>query len=171
MKKLILSFTALLISMVCMAQLPEPAKELSDLNWMIGEWSGTGTFQVPNMGAMDVTVTFKAEWDGLFIKQTAINDFGMMKMTETMMLGYDETKSEFFSHGYTNMAPLPRMERGNMSNGSLVMTSEPWEVMGEASISRATLTKGDNDTVKMKLEFKAGDAWAPVADFTFTRKK
>ncbi len=171
MKKVMTTLMFVYAAAVSMAQLPEPAKELKELSWLIGEWSGSGVFQIPDMGGMDVTVTFKAEWDGLFIRQTALNDFGMMQMTETMMLGYDENKSEHFSHGYTNVAPLPRVERGKVIDGALVMTSEPWEVMGDPTVGRSTLSKVDDDTIKMKLEFKTGDTWTPVSDITFKRKK
>ena len=174
MKRTILIFAAAIATSSAWAQMPElePSPELKKMSWMMGEWSGTGTFVIPDVPEMDVTISFKAEWDGQFLKQTAINDFGMMQMTETMLLGYDPDKAEYVSYGFSNIAPKPRIEHGKLNGDALVMVSEPWSTMGqEPMVSRSTMTKVDDDTVKMKLEFKMGDNWTVVTDMTFKRKK
>ncbi len=92
-------------------------------------------------------------------------------MTETMMLGYDAKKGEYVSYAFTNFAPTPRMEHGKLTGDTLVMVCDGWEVMGAVSASRATLTKVNNNELKIKLEFKTGDTWSVVTDGVYKRVK
>lgn len=165
---------ASIISAFCWGQVPDmgPGPEMQKWDWMVGEWESSSTWNMPDMPEMNVEATMKVEWDGQFLRQTSVSDFeGMMKMTETMMFGYDPYKEKYHSTSFTNMAPTPRIEWGTFEDGKLVMVSEPWQIMGDESVSRATLVKVSNDEIKFKLEFKYGDEWAVISDGTFKRKK
>ena len=174
MRKIMIMAAASMIASICFGQVPnmQPPAEMQGFGWMVGEWMDEGTWTMEGMDPMKVATSFKAEWDGQFLKQSAVNDFsGFMKMTETMMLGYDAAKKQYVSYSFTNMAPVPRVERGTMNGQTLTMTSDPWEVMGEAHVSRATMTKVNNDELKMKLEFQVEGKWTTVMDTTYKRKK
>ncbi|HXH60835.1 MAG TPA: DUF1579 family protein [Fimbriimonadaceae bacterium] len=174
MRKVLILVAASIVSSACWGQTPEmgPPTELKAFDWLVGSWTADkSSFSLPDMGPMEVTSTLTAVWDGQFLKQTSVMDFGVMSMTETMMFGYDPDKKEYFSHAFTNMAPLPRIEHGKMENGSLVMVSDPWDVMGGDTVSRGTVTKIDDDTFKLKIEFKVDDSWVVANESTFHRKK
>lgn len=174
MKKIMLTVAAAIVSSFCFGQdmnLAPPA-EVKKFDWMVGEWTSTSKWTMPGMEPMDVTSSFKADWDGQFLRQTSVADFGgFMKMTETMYLGYDAGKGEYFSWAFTNFAPSPRIEHGKLTGDTLVMVCDAWDVMGEVSSSRATLTKVGNDELKFKLEFKEDDKWATVTEGVYRRKK
>jgi hypothetical protein len=174
MRKILLMAAASIVSAFCFGQTPDlaPPAEMKKFEWMVGEWASKSTWTMTGMPPMEVASTFKAEWDGQFLKQTAVSDFvGFMKMTESMYMGYDAKKGEYVSYAFTNFAPTPRVEHGKLNGDVLVMVCDSWEVMGEVSSSRVTLTKVSNDEVKIKLEFKEGDMWTTVTDGVYKRVK
>ncbi len=173
MKRMLLMVLASVVSAFCFGQVPDmaPPAEVKKFDWMIGEWTGKSSFTMPEMPPMDVTMSIKCEWDGQFMKQVAVNDFGMIKMTETFYLGYDPESKKYVSYAFTNFSPVPRIERGTVDGETLVMVSDPWAAGGETHVSRATMTKVNADTLKLKLEFKDGDKWIAAMDATFTRVK
>jgi Protein of unknown function (DUF1579) len=174
MKKIMLMAAASIVSAFCFGQTPDMAApvEMKKFDWMVGEWTTKSKWTMPGMEPMDVASSFKAEWDGQFLKQVASSEFvGFMKMTETMMLGYDASKGEYVSYAFTNFAPTPRIEHGKLTGDVLVMVCDSWDVMGSVSTSRSTLTKLSNDEAKFKLEFKEGDKWSVVTEGVYKRVK
>lgn len=171
MKKLLSVLMAVAACAVSFAQMPpaEPAAELKKLDYMVGEWSATGTFTL--MGQeMPFKMTVKCSWDGQFLRQETINDMGDAgKMTETIMLGWDPAKSQYFSHAFTSLSALPRMEKGKLDGEKLVMTSDPWNVMGMDFLSRTTMWKSGSDMM-FTMEFKEGDNWTNATNLTFKKK-
>ncbi len=165
---------ASIVSAFCWGQAPDmsPPAEMMKLDWMVGEWESTSTWNMPDAPQMEVESTMKVEWDGQFLRHTSVSVFdGFMKMTETMMFGYNPYKEKYYSSSFTNMAPTPRIEWGTLDGDTIVMISEPWQIMGDESVSRATLVKVSDDEIKFKLEFKDGDDWDVISDSTFKRKK
>ena len=174
MRKIFLMAAASIVSAACWGQVPDtsPPPEMMKWDWMVGEWTSSATWAMPDMPEMSVESTMKVEWDGQFLRHTSVSDFdGTMKMTETMMLGYDPYKEKYYSSSFTNMAPTPRIEWGTLKGETLVMISEPWQIMGDESVSRATMVKVSDDEIKFKLEFQFGDDWVVVSDAKFERKK
>ncbi|MCC6402630.1 MAG: hypothetical protein IT207_01320 [Fimbriimonadaceae bacterium] len=171
MRKLLLSVLAIGLVGFASAQAPEttPPKELEELNWLLGKWKGTGSF---SFGGMDLTVTstMAVTWDGQFLKSVSTNDYGAFQSTETLFLGWDATKSQYFIYAFTNFSPMPRRETGTKQGDSVVMTSDPWDIMGQTMVSRGTMTKVDGSKIKFKLEFKAGDAWELAADMELKKE-
>lgn len=162
---------ALLACSLVKAQVPDmtPPSQITDLKWMEGTWTGKGTFSIGGT-SMDVTASTTYSFEGQFLKGVSVSDFGVMKMEETMYTGWDAGKSGFVCYAFTNMAPSPRIERGKMEGGVMTMTSDPWEIMGSSTVSRATMTKVSDTKVKFKLEFKNGDNWDLVSDMEMTKK-
>jgi len=174
MRRMLLMAAASIVSAFCFGQTPELAApaEMKKFDWMVGEWTSTSKWTMEGMAPMDVTSTFKAEWDGQFLKQSATSDFaGVMKMTETMMLGYDPRAKEYVSHAFTNFAPTPRVEHGRLVGNTLVMVCDSWEAMGETTSSRATLQRVSDDEINFRLEFKSGEKWTVVTDGVYKRVK
>ena len=174
MRKILIFAAASIVAQACFGQTPDfaPSAEMKKLDFMVGEWTSVSTWSMEGMAPTKVTTSVKIAWDGQFLRQTTLSDYeGQFKMTETAMLGYDPAKKQYFSSAYTNVSPMPRTEHGTFDGTVMLMTSDPWEVMGDATTGRATLTKVSNDEMKFKLEFKMGDKWVPVTEGSYIRKK
>lgn len=148
----------------------EPSDEIKKFDWMVGTWESSSVWTIEGT-EMPVETEVEVAWDGQFLRHTTVTDFGMMVMTETMMFGYDAKNEWYYSSAYTNLAPMPRVEYGRLIGSTLVMISDPWEIMGDSSVSRATIVRVSEDEFTMTLEFKEGDSWALVNESTFKRVK
>jgi hypothetical protein len=170
---MLLMVLASLVSAFCFGQEMDlaPPAEVKKFDWMLGDWTAKSTFVMPEMPAMDVTMSIKCEWDGQFLKQTAVNDFGLMKMTETFYLGFDPESKKYVSFAFTNLAPVPRIERGALVGDVLTMVSDPWSAGGQTHISRATMSKVGPSEMTMKLEFQVDGKWVTAMDAVFKKTK
>ena len=160
------------LSSIAFAQLPkaEPGEEMKKLAWQVGSWSGNVKWTMPGMEG-DSTMTWKAEWEGPFLKSTSVMVVGGEKMTETSFMTYDVGSKKYVIWTFTNMSINPRIERGTLEGNSMVMVSDPWDIgMGEPSVSRATLKKISDKECTFALEFMMGADWAPVSTGTFKKK-
>ena len=164
---------ALLVVASCglMAQLPstEPPAEVKKFDWMIGKWKGAGSMALQGM-EMSFTTEMTNSYEGQFLKSVSTIDYGMIQVTETMFTGFDPGKGEYFSYAFTNMAPKPRIEFGKLDGETLVMVSEPWEIMGQSISSRATMKKTSDTKARFVVEFKMGDAWEKATDMELTKE-
>lgn len=151
------------------AQDMTPPQQVTDLKWMVGTWSGKGKFAFGGQ-EMDVSMTMVFSFDGQFLKSVSTNEMGGMKMSETMMLGWNPAKSEYDSYTFTSFAPTPGVKHGKMENGGLVMVSDPWDVGGMSVVSRTTLTKVSDTQFRMTMEFKNDDKWEKASDMELKKK-
>lgn len=167
------AFVALLavsLSALACPQLPDlnPPPEVKALEWMVGTWKGKSEFSFGGMD-MEVSTSMACSFEGQFLKTVSTNDYGMVQMTETMYTGWDAEKGEYVSWAFTNISPVPRVERGKMEGGVATFVSEPWGIMGQDMVSRTTVQKLSPDKLKFTLEFKAGDGWEKAADMELTK--
>lgn len=151
------------------AQDMSPPKEVTELGWMVGTWSGSGKISFGGHEA-DITSTMTISFDGQFLKVASVDDSGGFKMTKTMMVGWDAKKSEYISYTFTNMGPKARIAHGKMEGGKLVMVSEPWEAGGMTATARETMSKVSDSKYGLTMEFKNGDKWDKGMDFVLTKK-
>lgn len=171
MRKILLTLVAVAAMGAANAQVPDlnPPKELEALTWLKGTWSGSASM---SFGGIDLEVTSKmtVSMDGQFVKVVSTNDYGMIQATETMFVGYDASKAAYISYAFTNMSPMPRRETGKFVGESFETVSDPWEIMGQAMVSKTTLTKVSESKLTFKLELKAGDAWEKATEMTMTKE-
>lgn len=149
----------------------EPPAELKKLSWYIGEWSGKVKWSMPGTPLTEEDMSFKNEWDGQFIKSTSVMSMSGQKMTETSFTGWNPKTKKYFAYTFTNFAPTPRVEHGEVDGDKFVFTSEPWEVGGMEMVGRALVAKKSDTEVGFVLEFKLGDKFEKVAEGTFRKKK
>jgi hypothetical protein len=168
MNRLILATLLALSSTVVFAQAMKPPKQVADLAWMVGTWSGST--KVPYNGH-DVLVktTMVASFDGQVLKEVSTTEEGGKPVSETMMLGWDPDKHEYFSYTFTSFAPMPGVKHGSMSSGNLVMASEPWKVAGQTVVSRETYVKESDARLRSVMEFKNGRKWDPEMSMVLTK--
>lgn len=152
-----------------LAQDTDPPKEVKDLAWMVGSWSGKGQIA---FGGHEVEITSKitASFDGQFLKTTSTDKSSGSTLTKTTMTGWDPAKNEFVSYTFTNMAPTARIAHGKLDGGKLVMVSEPWKAEGMTTVSRETMWRVSDSKWGLTIEFKQGDKWIKGMDFTLEKQ-
>ncbi|MBS1723012.1 MAG: DUF1579 family protein [Armatimonadetes bacterium] len=169
MSRVLISALLFLPCVPTFAQEMAPPKEVTDLGWMVGTWSGSG--KVPYEGKeIELSVMMTFSIDGQFLKSKSSMVEGGMKMSETMMLGWSGAKSEYVSYSFTSFAPTPGIKHGKLDGANLVMTSEPWEVSGMTVVSRTTYTKLSDTKFRTKMEFKNGEKWDNAMELELTQK-
>jgi len=166
----ICSFVLLAVSAT--AQMPDltPPKQISDLAWSVGEWSGSVHWTMEGTPEMDSNVGLKISIEGQFLKEESTQDMMGMAMTETAYMGWNDKESRYDCWSFTNFAPTPRLEHGKVDGKNWTMESEPWVGMGQATTGRSTITMVSDSEMKMTLEFKTGDTWTKVAEGTLKKK-
>jgi len=170
MKKSLLSVLFLLPFAAAFAQEMKPPKEVSDLGWMVGTWTGSGKI---SFGSQEVaiTTTMTVSFDGQFLKTVSTDKSGGFTMTKTVMVGWDAKKNQYDSYTFTNMAPKARIAHGKMDGNKLVMESEPWEAEGMTAVARETMSKISDTKTGLMMEFKNGEKWDKGMDFVLTKSK
>jgi hypothetical protein len=174
MKRMIWMLAVLGVVGGAFAQAPsmDSAPELKKLDWYIGKWSGKVKWTMPGMPEAEEAMSFTNTWDGQFLKSTSVMDMMGMKMTESSYLGWNPKEKRYESYTFTNFAPTPRIEHGEMKGeNTMVFTSLPWDVGGMEMSSRATLVKKSDTEVSFVLEFKMGDKFEKAGEGTFKKQK
>ncbi|MCB8932096.1 MAG: DUF1579 domain-containing protein [Fimbriimonadaceae bacterium] len=168
-----LAATLLLVCALANSQVPDmgPAPELKKFEWMVGNWSGTMKMSMEGM-EMEGKMTHHAEWSGPFLRGTSKWEMEGFTMNEEFFMGWDPEKGKYSSYTFTNLAPTPRIEWGVAQGDTVVFTSEPWKTdpNGEATVSRASMTKLSDTELKFVLEFKAGDDWVKAGEAIFKKQ-
>lgn len=170
MRNLIFALLSVATCVALAQEMPAPPKEMDIFKPMIGKWKGKMSWDMEGQKT-DFTMVMENVWDGQFVRSHNTMDMGGMKMTETMMFGWDPEKGKYKSWSFTNWAPTPRIEWGTVQGNQQVWISEPWDAgMGEKTESRSTITRKDAKTCEFLLEFKTDGKFAKVMWGTLTKQ-
>lgn len=169
MKRLILPLLALVPITSAFAQMPAPPKQVSDLAWMVGTWTGSGKISFGG-NETEIKTTMTAAFDGMFLKINSTDESTGFKMTKTVMVGWDSANSEYVTYTFTNIAPDARIAHGKPVDGMLQTVSDPWEAEGMKATTRETVSKVSATQCGYKIEFKQGDNFVTGMDFVLTKK-
>ncbi len=149
---------------------PEPPKEISDLSWMVGKWSGDMEFTFGGQTS-PLTMTIDASLELKFLKMVTVNDVQGFKMNEVAYIHWDAKSKQYTMTSFTDLADTPRIQSGAFKDGAIVMVSQPWEVAGAgATVSRSTVKKVSDKEISFTLEFKDGDSWTTAMKGTLKKK-
>ena len=169
MKRLLTTAVLLVLMVTCFAQELSPPKQVTDLGWMVGTWSGSGKISFGGQ-ATAIKTTMTVSFEGQFLKEVAVDDSAGYKLTKTIMTGWQPAKSQFVSYTFTNMAPTARIAHGKMSGNKLVMVAEPWEAEGMTVVGRETMSKISETKFGYKLEFQKGNKWEVGMDIVLAKE-
>ncbi len=147
-----------------------PPKQISDLSWSVGEWSGSIHWTEPGTPEMDVTTNLVIDMEGQFLREKMTQDMMGTPITETAYMGWNEKEKRYDCWAFSNFAATPRLEHGTIDGTKWVFESEPWTVMGQPVVGRSTVVRVSDTEMKMTLEFKMGDNWTKVAEGTLKKK-
>lgn len=161
--------TAALLSITTASALAqEMPKQVADLGWMVGTWSGSGKIAFGGHET-EITSTITASFDGEFLKTVSADKSAGFTLTKTAMIGWDAAKGEYLCYTFTNISPSARIEHGKLEGNKLVMVSEPWEAEGMKLVGRETISKITDSQYGLVLEAKIGDEWEKEMDFILTK--
>lgn len=173
MRKLFPAIALFCLAVAAHAQAPdqEPPKEIKDLSWMVGTWTGTMPMEMEGQ-KMDVKASVVVTMDMKFLKLVTVNDMGFFKLNEVTYAYWDAKAKKYAMNTYTDMADTPRYEDGDYKDGALVTVSKPWEVpgMAEPTTSQSTIKKVSDTEITVILEFKQGDKWVTVMKGNMKKK-
>lgn len=148
--------------------LAAPPKELDQIKWMVGQWSGTMS---STMGDIKTVMDIQPTMGGHYYQFNSKNTLGDMTMDEVVYLTYDPKMSKFRIWAFASWGGPARTEAGDYKDDKLVTVSDPWEVMGMTMVSRSTLAKAEGDKLEFILEFKEGDNWKKDGGGLLTRTR
>lgn len=169
MKRLFTAVLFLIPLVSALAQDMSPPKEITDLGWMVGTWSGTGKIAFGGH-EVEITSTMTVSFEGQFLKAVSADKSAGSTLTKTTMTGWDAAKSQYVSYTFTNMAPTARIAHGKMNGSKLEMVSDPWEAEGMTAVDRETMSKLSDTKCGFMMEFRKGDKWVKGMDFVLTKK-
>ncbi|MBS1709384.1 MAG: DUF1579 family protein [Armatimonadetes bacterium] len=149
----------------------EPPKEIKDLSWMVGTWTGTMPMEMEGQ-KMDVKSSVVVSMDLKFLKMVTVNDMGFFKLNEVTYVYWDAKAKKYAMNTFTDMADTPRYEDGDLKDGALVTVSKPWDVPGMPgpTTSRSTIKKVSDTEITVTLEFKQDDKWVQVMKGNMKKK-
>lgn len=136
---------------------PPFPKPLQELKWMEGSWSGAMTSQMG--GPAKTEIGMEAVREGQFYRLTFTNQTDGATVRETAFLGWDAKSKMYKMWTFGSMSESPRVEAGQLNGGALLMTSEPWIVMGQDGIVFRSTLKPGKEGIEFVLELKQGDAF------------
>jgi hypothetical protein len=148
----------------------KPPKQISDLSWSVGKWSGSIHWTEPGTPEMDVMTTLVIDLEGQFLREKMTQEMMGLPITETAYMGWNEKEKRYDCWAFSNFAASPRIEHGTIDGKKWVFESEPWAVMGQSVVGRSTVVMVSDTDMRMTLEFKMGDNWAKVAEGTLKKE-
>lgn len=167
--KLLLAVVLFVVPIISLSQDLGPPKEVKDLGWMVGTWSGSGKISFGGH-EVEITSTMTVSFDGQFLKEVSSDKSAGSTLTKTTMTGWEAAKSQYISYTFTNAAPTARIAHGKLNGGKLEMVSDPWEAEGFTMVARETMSKISDTKCGMLMEYRNGDKWLKGMDFVLTKK-
>lgn len=170
MRKLLVSLLALVAMTVANAQFVEVPKEINDLNWMKGTWSGVLKFSADGMEG-DVSTSMVIKSFGGMFQMTTKSEMMGMAMNEESFLRWEAANKRYELTTFADWTNEARVERGTMTGNKMVMVSLPWNAPGETEkiVTRTTLTKVSDNEMTMTIEAQVGDDWVPSGSATLKK--
>ncbi len=151
------------------AQEMGPPKEVKNLGWSVGTWTGNGKIA---FGGQETPISSATTISyGMFLKVVSSDKSTGFTMTKTAMIGWDAKKNEYISDTFTNMSPIARIAHGKVDGNKLIMVSNPLEAEGMSMVARETMLKVPATKVGSMMEYKMGEKWMTGMDFVLTKSK
>ena len=129
-------------------------REIGAVRFLTGDWAGSVSGANVSLGVSQGpggrSLRFSLRVTGSLIKPFADEGY----------LWWDDEAAAYRSHAMSSVSNDPRREIGRLSNGSLVMVSEPFEVNGVSERTRRSFSV-EGDGLRLKLDLRDGDSWKP----------
>lgn len=150
-----------------------PPKELANLDWILGKWTGSHTFAEPGGKASrsKADMTFDRYLAKRFVRGSFSGVVGGMKMEGVHLTTYDPNSKSWKGWWFDSIESGVMEVDGTLKNGVLTQVSKPIEMPGMGPQTyRTTYTKVDARHLKFKLEVKSGAGWTTMMEGSYTKK-
>lgn len=147
-------------------------KEVSQLDWMLGNYGGSMKFTMPGASPIDTKCNIKAgkTLGGRFVQSAVSYDLMGMKAEGMQLLTYDPAIKKFRGWWFDSMTSEGMEMDGTLSDGTLVMVSKPMNIPGMGLATyRATWKKASEKVVAFTMESKDGDKWVVIIEGKFEK--
>lgn len=159
------------------AQAPDmsPPKEMKDMAWYVGEWTGEMKLYMPGSNdAMSAKGTMKVSMalGGRFVRAEHTYDMpGMGQMTGLDLTTYNPATKEWHTHWFDSMSVSPMHFVGKREGDKTVAICKGYEMEGMGKTDyRATYSRVSDSKTTFVLEMKMGDSWSKLMEATYTKK-
>jgi hypothetical protein len=130
----------------------KPPVQLLQLDFLIGKWTtsieGTSVRLDVVHGPGKRSLRF----------ELVVSSRNTQSFIDDGYLWWDKEPAAFRSLAMTSVSNDPRREIGRLTDGALIMVSEPFEVNGVSERSRRTL-KPTSSALSFTLDLRENDAW------------
>lgn len=151
-----------------------PPKEMASLDWILGKWSGTHTFNDPGgkPSKSKAEIVFDRYLGKRFVRGTFTGSIaGMGKMEGVHLTTFDPQSKSWKGWWFDNFESGVMEVDGTLKNGVLSQTSKPIEMPGAGPQTfRSTYTRVDAKHLKFRLEVKTGDGWTTMMEGSYAKK-
>jgi hypothetical protein len=144
-----------------------PAKENSDLRWLVGAWSCAGTGRGPSGGALSYRARFTFKWDPsgnwLAVHREAQLPRPGPPFAADGFLGWDTAGKRYWLVGVDSDGGWMDLGAAGWEGPSLALTGAA-AVDGQRTPMRFTLTRGKTDKdLLFAVESQSGGRWSLIA--------
>jgi len=148
----------------------EAPKQLSSLDFLIGNWSGKQNFNNPGAALVgDITVKVHS-FGGRYVEESLSTVLPGRKPTETHhFISFDAKTNKFRAWWFNDTSSTPTELEGDLTGNQLVLLSHPSNP--NAPVMRATYDKVSDKAINYKLEMKAGDAWQELFHNSYSKER
>jgi hypothetical protein len=174
--KLITAVLLAAASVVAVAQDMDltPPKEMGNIAWMQGHWTGVEKYTMPDGSTSDGTsiVHCASAIGGRFQQSTHQMKMQGMEFAGMMLVSYDSAKKKYVAWWFDQASSSDMKAWGDLNGNTLIFVSEPTEMPGmpEKVVMRMTFTKVSDTKMTLVIDQKAGDKWQKFLDGTYTKK-
>lgn len=152
-----------------------PPKELSQLNWMMGKWSGKGKGANP-AGEGEINVSGKANCAmelGRWVAWTGNYDMeGMGTMNGRMMVTYNPASKKFEATWFDNMTAYPMPCTGYIEGKYLVLWSGEMDdpmIPGQKTKYKITFANEGKNKMAVSVKFRMDGQYLNAISMTYNK--
>ena len=150
------------------AQTSDPPKEIADLSWMVGTWSGTGKNVYDGKETPFTTSMTVSRYGQTIQAVSTLTPPNGVELILTRMIGWDAVKRQYVSYTFSNMAGLPLISRGTLTNNKLVMLFDKWGT-DTTKVGRETMSKISDTKYGFRTEMRHDKKWEVQMDMVLQK--
>lgn len=174
--KLISSLVLVVAGVTAIAQDPgmmmAPPKEVKQLSWMLGTWTGTNTSNMSGTPEK-AACTVKTEWScgGRFLKTTFSTKMMGSKFEGVQMTTFNPESKEWTTIWFDSMTPQDMHSKGTIKGNTITFISDPMPMPdGSSGVFRSQWTKMSNTHMTFRLDMKQGEEWSKLISGSYRKK-
>ncbi len=177
MKKIVTIAGVLIGSLIVGQGVAQPSQSQSKekikaLEFMVGEWSGSGWMMTPDMGRVEFTqkevIAFGLNGAILHIEGQGWNPEGKLVHNALAVLSYDGREGKYFMNSFLEDGKQGKAELELQEDGKVKWWFSPQP--GQPAVIEYLITIADDTWTEKGRYSPDGQQWFPFIEFTLKRK-